>query len=210
MLFSSQGKLFWLYIHGLAFYFFSVFVFCARFLCLVWSASPSMLLFALANSSIRRPAMNSRFKKSPIIWASERPLSTCKQKLCLFACSTSLPSLSRAVSTWYPHSRDQPNNASCCCQIKLRTYSAKQNYEPYRLILSGTTNSILFLHRFLIHNNVSLNAENQSSNFILFCAFHHAHKVQLCGKNCEHNGCFLSHRIWSNPRLRSLSMFPQL
>ena len=42
-----------------------------------------MLLIALANSPIRRPAMNSRTKKSRIIWSSERPLSSCKQQLCL-------------------------------------------------------------------------------------------------------------------------------
>ena len=32
---------------------------------------------------------------SRIIWSSERPLSSCKQQLCLFACSTSLPAPSR-------------------------------------------------------------------------------------------------------------------
>ena len=75
-----------------------------------------MLLLALANSPIRRLAMNSSIMKSRIIWSSERPLSSCKQQLCLFACSTSLPAPPLAISTWYPQKRDQPNNASCCCQ----------------------------------------------------------------------------------------------
>ena len=88
---------------------------------------PRMKRFAFDVASC---AINSRITKSRIIWASERPLSSCKQQLCLFACSTSLPAPSRAVSTWYLHKRDQPNNASCCCQSKLRTYSAKRNYEP--------------------------------------------------------------------------------
>ena len=83
---------------------------------------------ALANSPIRGLAMNSKITKSRIVWSSERPLSSCKQQLCLFACSTSLPAPSRAVSTWCLHKRDQPNNASCCCccQSKLRTFSAEK------------------------------------------------------------------------------------
>ena len=61
-------------------------------------------------------SMNSRITESRIIWSSERPLSSCKQQLCLFARYASLPAPSRAVCTWYLHKRDQPNNASCCCQ----------------------------------------------------------------------------------------------
>ena len=98
----------------------------AGFLFFVLSTSSSMLLLALAIFQIRRLAMNSRNTKSRIIWASERPLSSCKQQLCLLACSTSLLEPSRAVSIWYPHKRDQPKNASCCCRSKVRTYPAKK------------------------------------------------------------------------------------
>ena len=119
----------------------------SRFLCLVQSASPSMLLLALANSPIRRLAMNSRITKSRTIWSSERSLSSCKQQLCLFAYSTSLPAPSRAVCTWYSHMRGQPNNASCCCQSKIRTYSAKKpmNHNAEFSLSVNNKNNILFL-----------------------------------------------------------------
>ena len=58
---------------------------------------------------------NSRNNTGP----SEGPLSSWKQPLCLFACSTSLPAPFRAVSTWYTHKRDQPNNISSWAAVKL-------------------------------------------------------------------------------------------
>ena len=41
-------------------------------------------------------------------------------------CVCFLPAPSRAVSTWY-----QPNNASCCCQSKLRTFMQGTNTYLY-------------------------------------------------------------------------------
>ena len=50
---------------------------------------------------------------------------------CLLACSTSLPAPFRAVSTWYSHKRDQPNNA-CCCRsdyvLQIRTQPKIMNH----------------------------------------------------------------------------------
>ena len=85
-----------------------------------------MLLLPLATSPIRRLATNPRITTSRMIRSSERPLSSCKQQLCPFACSASLPAPSRAVSTLYLHKRDQRNNANYGCQSKLRTYSTKK------------------------------------------------------------------------------------
>ena len=115
-----------------------------------------MLLLALASSPIRRLAMNSRITKSRIIWSSERPLSSCKQQLCPFACATSLPAPSRAVSSWYPHKRDQPNNASCCCQSKLGTYSTPKKLwtkTPNSLYEQQTAYAYYF-YRFPIPHNI--------------------------------------------------------
>ena len=57
----------------------------------------------------------------------------------LFACSTSLPALSRAVSMWYCHSRDQPNQG---LPIMIHSLNKLIIYEPTRFILSF--NNVLF------------------------------------------------------------------
>ena len=46
---------------------------------------------------------------------AQQPVASYKQQLCMFAFSTSLSALSRAVSTWRSHSCDQPN----CFQTQL-------------------------------------------------------------------------------------------
>ena len=69
-------------------------------------------------------------KKPRIILSSEQPLSSCKQQLCLFTCSVTLPADSRTWSTGYPHKRDQPNNASCSCESELRTSYFANDYDP--------------------------------------------------------------------------------
>ncbi len=73
-----------------------------------------------------------------MIWSSERPLSSCKQQLCPFACSASLPAPSRAVSTLYLHKRDQRNNANYGCQSKLRTRD--NSYQLRGLDIQARTN----------------------------------------------------------------------
>ena len=97
----------------------------ARFLCPVRSPSPSMLLLALANSQTRRLAMNSRITNPRTTRSSERPLSSFNHHLCLLSCVTSLPGPSRAVSTWYPHKRDQPNDTAAAVKVSYVRTPAK-------------------------------------------------------------------------------------
>ena len=95
-----------------------------------WYAPPSMLLLGLAHFPIFRLAMNWRITKSRILWSSGRQLSSWKQQLCRFACSTRLSAPSRAVSTLYPHKLDQPNNTCCFRQSELRTSYFARHCEP--------------------------------------------------------------------------------
>ena len=86
------------------------------------------------------------FSRGITQYLAQQLLASYWQRHCLFACSTSLPAPSRAVSTWCCHSRDQPNQG---LPIEARSRNKPRIHEPTRLILSCNKQRTILV-RFLI------------------------------------------------------------
>ena len=81
----------------------------ARCACATYEARHLRSVSGVKSEFMKYLSQNSRIPGP----ASDRcPSASASNGPCLFACSTSLPALFRAVSTWYSHKRDQVNSSA--------------------------------------------------------------------------------------------------